>query len=76
MATQLQGRLALPEFSRVEKVILDGVVLLKIIKHSRENVHATVTGKLLGLEWDGKVEVWFIKLIKIYFLQIFWNIYF
>jgi len=36
---------------------LDGLVLLKIIKHCTENMQEPVTGQLLGLDVDGVLEV-------------------
>ena len=44
-------------FDTVEQVVLDGLVVLKIVKHCKEALPAVVSGKLLGLEFDGKVEV-------------------
>ena len=41
----------------VNVVQLDGLVLLKIIKHCTENVPEVMTGQLLGLDVDGKLEV-------------------
>lgn len=32
-------------------------VVLKIIKHCKENLPSLVTGQLLGLDFDGKLEV-------------------
>ena len=43
--------------STVEKVQLEGVVVLKIVKHCKDALPQTVRGKLLGLEFDGRVEV-------------------
>lgn len=41
----------------VNVVQLDGLVLLKMIKHCHENVPEVVTGQLLGLDVDGRLEV-------------------
>lgn len=41
----------------VEKVQLDGLVLLKMIKHCTENVPEVVTGQLLGLDVEDKLEI-------------------
>lgn len=41
----------------VNVVQLDGLVLLKMIKHCTENVPEVVTGQLLGLDVDDKLEV-------------------
>mmetsp|Transcript_30198 Transcript_30198/g.42111 ORF Transcript_30198/g.42111 Transcript_30198/m.42111 type:complete len:320 (+) Transcript_30198:24-983(+) len=41
----------------IETVQLDGLVLLKIIKHSTENFPEAVTGQLLGLDVGDKLEV-------------------
>jgi len=42
----------------IPKVVqLDGLVLLKIIKHCKENVPEVVTGQLLGLDIDGRLDV-------------------
>ena len=38
-------------------VQLDGLVLMKLIKHCSENVPDVVTGQLLGLDVDDKLEV-------------------
>jgi translation initiation factor 3 subunit H len=38
-------------------VQLDGLVLLKIIKHCRENLPYAVSGQLLGLDVHEKLEV-------------------
>ncbi|KAL1924305.1 uncharacterized protein VTP21DRAFT_7340 [Calcarisporiella thermophila] len=38
-------------------VQLDGLVVLKIIKHCRESFPSSVTGQLLGLDVDGVLEV-------------------
>jgi len=38
-------------------VQLDGLALLKIIKHCKENVPDVCTGQLLGLEMSGRLEV-------------------
>jgi len=38
-------------------VQLDGLVLLKIIKHCKDRVYETVTGQLLGLDVEGRLEV-------------------
>lgn len=45
------------ESPTVRTVQLDGLVLLKIIKHCTENVPEVMTGQLLGLDVDGKLEV-------------------
>ncbi|CAG8471748.1 5908_t:CDS:2 [Diversispora eburnea] len=41
----------------LESVQLDGLVILKIIKHCREFFPNTVTGQLLGLDVNGVLEV-------------------
>jgi len=38
-------------------VQLDGLALLKIIKHCKENVPEIVTGQLLGLDIEGRLEI-------------------
>lgn len=43
--------------ARVKSVQLDGVALLKIIKHCRENLPSIVTGQLLGLDLEERLEV-------------------
>jgi len=45
------------EKSRIDVVQLDGLVLMKIIKHCTENLQEPVTGQLLGLDVDGRLEV-------------------
>ena len=54
---------------QLNEVVLDGLVqdiwkcslmqqvVLKIIKHCRENLPALVTGQLLGLDFDGSLQV-------------------
>eukprot|EP01062_Namystynia_karyoxenos_P029340 TRINITY_DN22066_c0_g1_i1.p1 TRINITY_DN22066_c0_g1~~TRINITY_DN22066_c0_g1_i1.p1 ORF type:complete len:334 (+),score=157.27 TRINITY_DN22066_c0_g1_i1:87-1088(+) len=41
----------------IEKVQLDGLVVLKILKHSHENLPQLVTGQLLGLGLQNTLEV-------------------
>lgn len=41
----------------IRSVQLDGLVLLKIMKHCKENVSKVVTGSLLGCDFDGRLEV-------------------
>jgi translation initiation factor 3 subunit H len=43
--------------TRVEKVQLEGLVLLQIIKHCHESLPRSVAGSLLGLEADETLEV-------------------
>jgi len=43
--------------NKIEVVQLDGLVLMKIIKHCTENAQDPVTGQLLGLDVDGRLEV-------------------
>lgn len=46
------------EFDEAPRVLqLDGLVLLKIIKHCKENVPEVVTGQLLGLNVEDRLEV-------------------
>lgn len=40
---------------RIHTVVVEGLVLLRLIKHSREHAHQTVRGNLLGLEVDNGV---------------------
>jgi len=47
----------LDESKDIGVVQLDGLVLLKIIKHCKERVYETVTGQLLGLDVEGRLEV-------------------
>lgn len=42
---------------RVNAVQLDGLALLKILTHSQESIPDLVTGQLVGLDVDGRVEV-------------------
>ncbi|KAF9937714.1 hypothetical protein BGZ75_000443 [Mortierella antarctica] len=41
----------------IHAVQLDAMVVLKIVKHCRESVPATVTGQLMGLDVNGVLEV-------------------
>jgi len=43
--------------SKIRVVQLDGLALLKIIKHCKENVPEIVTGQLLGLDIDERLEI-------------------
>jgi translation initiation factor 3 subunit H len=46
------------EYDEAPRVLqLDGLVLLKIIKHCKENVPEVVTGQLLGLNVEDRLEV-------------------
>jgi len=47
----------LDEQSKVDLVQIDGLVVLKIIKHCRENLPELVTGQLLGLDVNSTLEV-------------------
>jgi len=42
---------------QLDEIVLDGLVVLKIIKHCRDNVTEIVTGQLLGLDVGAKLEV-------------------
>jgi translation initiation factor 3 subunit H len=53
MASELKE----PDFSPVETVVVEGLVVLKILKHCKESLPATATGTLLGMDSDGVVEV-------------------
>jgi len=41
----------------VSVVQVDGMVLLKIIKHAKDNMPDPVTGQLLGFDVDGRLEI-------------------
>ncbi|OQS04131.1 eukaryotic translation initiation factor 3 subunit H [Thraustotheca clavata] len=43
--------------NRIDRVQLEGVALLQIIKHCHENLPRSVTGSLLGLEADETLEI-------------------
>jgi translation initiation factor 3 subunit H len=47
----------IPLTSGIQVVQLDGLVLLKIIKHCKENMPEVVTGQLLGLDVEDRLEV-------------------
>ncbi|KAI8364778.1 uncharacterized protein BYT42DRAFT_541425 [Radiomyces spectabilis] len=47
----------LPSSEPLKAVQLDGLVVLKIIKHCRESYPSDVTGQLLGLDEQGVLEV-------------------
>jgi len=42
---------------KLELVEIDGLAVLKIVKHCRENLPQLVTGQLLGLDYDSTLEV-------------------
>lgn len=42
---------------RVREVIIDGLAVLKIVKHCNENLPTMVAGSLLGLDVDGVLDV-------------------
>lgn len=42
---------------KVKEVVLDGLVVLRIIKHCREGLPNLVAGSLLGLDVNAKLEV-------------------
>jgi hypothetical protein len=41
--------------AKVRSVVVEGLVLLRLIKHCHSNAHAAVSGTLLGLEVDGGI---------------------
>jgi hypothetical protein len=43
--------------SSLQYVQIDGLAVLKIVKHCRECLPELVTGQLLGLDIDGRLEV-------------------
>jgi len=45
------------DLPRINTVYLDGVVVLKIIQHCKDNLPDLVTGQLLGLDVDTNLEV-------------------
>jgi translation initiation factor 3 subunit H len=53
MASQLKEA----DFDPVRQVVVEGVAILKIVKHCKEALPQLASGKLLGLEHDGLVEV-------------------
>merc|ERR1711998_378674 len=42
---------------RLDLVEIDGLAVLKIVKHCKENLPQLVTGQLLGLDYDSTLEV-------------------
>lgn len=59
-AIRAGGKIRLPELGgagRVECVQVDGLVVLKILKHARENPHEQVMGPLLGLVVENNLEI-------------------
>ena len=42
---------------RVREVVIDGLAVLKIVKHCNENLPTMVAGSLLGLDVDGVLDV-------------------
>ena len=41
----------------IKEVIIDGLAVLKIVKHCNESMPTFVAGSLLGLDTDGKLEI-------------------
>jgi translation initiation factor 3 subunit H len=53
----LGKKYGLDDDSRIKLVQLDALVIMKIIKHCRENLPELVTGQLLGLDFGTTLEV-------------------
>eukprot|EP01135_Chromosphaera_perkinsii_P010873 Nk52_evm1s2272 gene=Nk52_evmTU1s2272 len=45
------------EVPKIKEVVIEGLVVMKIIKHCRENLPELVTGQLLGLDTDETLQV-------------------
>merc|ERR1711871_1313416 len=45
------------ESTKLDAVEIDGLAVLKIVKHCKENLPQLVTGQLLGLDFDATLEV-------------------
>lgn len=41
----------------ISEVVMDGLVVLKIVKHCNDNIPTGVAGSLLGLDYDGVLEI-------------------
>ena len=41
----------------IKEVIIDGLAVLKIVKHCSESMPTLVAGSLLGLDTNGKLEI-------------------
>ncbi|KAF9428698.1 hypothetical protein BGZ94_001395 [Podila epigama] len=54
---QLSAALDIEGTVPIQSVQLDAMVVLKIVKHCRESIPATVTGQLMGLDVNGVLEV-------------------
>ncbi|KAF9316101.1 hypothetical protein BG000_011679 [Podila horticola] len=54
---QLSAALDIEGVVPIQSVQLDAMVVLKIVKHCRESIPATVTGQLMGLDVNGVLEV-------------------
>ncbi|KAF9024523.1 hypothetical protein BGZ52_010852 [Haplosporangium bisporale] len=54
---QLSAALDIEGAVPIQSVQLDAMVVLKIVKHCRESIPATVTGQLMGLDVNGVLEV-------------------
>lgn len=60
MAAKWQGSSHTDEYkdqTRVREVIIDGLAVLKIVKHCNESLPTMVAGSLLGLDVDGVLEI-------------------
>ncbi|KAJ1406953.1 hypothetical protein B484DRAFT_456705 [Ochromonadaceae sp. CCMP2298] len=53
MSTQEEAKTSTP----IREVVIDGLAVLKIVKHCTENLPTMVAGSLLGLDVDGVLEV-------------------
>lgn len=50
----------IPPSQPVREVVIDGLAVLKIVKHCNENLPTLVAGSLLGLDVDGVLEVTYV----------------
>jgi len=46
-----------PPRDPIQEVVLDTLAALKIIKHCNDNIPSMVTGSILGLDYDGVLEI-------------------
>jgi translation initiation factor 3 subunit H len=54
---RLKTKTQMEDSGELNEVQLDGVVVLKIIKHCKDNLNEVVTGIIMGLDFDSTLEV-------------------
>lgn len=53
----MEGVEAVIECGKIKEVLIDGLAVLKIVKHCNEALPSLVAGSLLGLDVDGRLEI-------------------